>query len=140
MCAFLFGRQCHRNSEWVVSDLELLVGLALPHVTEQVPAGLSDASCRGQHRLPGLCEGDITTFITLAWRVLAHELSKTDFWVKAHPRKPFSHKYSLGHVKESMQSSTVLCVAIKTTAESKSEQQSTSSHLCSCRLNRSEQI
>lgn len=67
VCVFLFGRQCHRNSEWVASNLELLIGLALPHVTEQVPAGLSDASCCSQHRLSGLCGDDITTFITPAW-------------------------------------------------------------------------
>lgn len=66
MCVFLFGLKCHRNSEWAASNLELLIGLALPHVTEQVPAGLSDASCRSQHRLSGLYEDDITTFITLA--------------------------------------------------------------------------
>lgn len=70
MCVFLFGRPCHRNSEWVASNLELLIGLALPHVTEQVPAGLSNASCRSQHRLSGLHEDDITTFITQAWPVL----------------------------------------------------------------------
>lgn len=57
----------HKNSEWVASNLELLIGLALPHVTEQVPAGLSNASCCSQHRLSGLCENDITTFITLGW-------------------------------------------------------------------------
>lgn len=70
MCVFLFGQQYHRNSEWVASNLELLIGLALPHVTEQVPAGLTDASCCSQHRLSGLCGDDITTFITLAWSAL----------------------------------------------------------------------
>lgn len=70
VCVFLFGQQCHRNSEWAASNLELLISLALPHVTEQVPAGLSDASCRSQHRLSRLYEDDIITFITLAWPVL----------------------------------------------------------------------
>lgn len=70
LCVFLFGRQCHRNSEWVVSNLELLVGLALPHVTEQVSAGLSDASCCSQHCLSGLWENDIITLIPSAWPVL----------------------------------------------------------------------
>lgn len=56
MCVFLFAAQRHRNSQWVDSNLELLVGLALPHVMEQVPAGLADTSCRRQHRLPRLQE------------------------------------------------------------------------------------
>lgn len=63
MCVFLFGAQRHRNSQWVDSNLELLVGLALPHVMEQVPAGLSDASCRCEHRLPGLQENDMNTVV-----------------------------------------------------------------------------
>lgn len=71
MCVFLFGERCHRNTEWVGSNLELLIGLALPHVTEQVPAGLADASCRSEHCLPRLHEDDINTFITVFWPVLA---------------------------------------------------------------------
>lgn len=47
VCVFLLGELCHRNSEWVESNLELFIDLALPHVTKQVPAGLSNASCRG---------------------------------------------------------------------------------------------
>ena len=57
-------------------------------MTEQIPAGLSDASCRSQHRLSGLYEDDITTFITLAWPIAytgLRELSKTDFWIKNYP-------------------------------------------------------
>lgn len=56
MCVFLFGKWCHRNAECVASNLELLINLALPHVTEQIAAGLPDASCRREHRLSRLCE------------------------------------------------------------------------------------
>ncbi|TNN57044.1 hypothetical protein EYF80_032765 [Liparis tanakae] len=57
---------CRRNSEWVASNLELLVGLALPHVTEQVPAGLTDASCRSQHRSTELSRSDTAPASILA--------------------------------------------------------------------------
>lgn len=52
----LFGERCHRNAESVASNLELLINLSLPHVTEQIAAGLSDASRRREHRLSWLCE------------------------------------------------------------------------------------
>lgn len=64
MCVFLFGEWCHRNAECVASNLELLINLALPHVTEQIAAGLSDASRRREHRLSRLCEDVNNTFIT----------------------------------------------------------------------------
>lgn len=69
VCVFLSGQKCERNSEWAASNLELLISLALPHVTEQVPAGLSNASCCSQHRLSRLHEDDIRTFITEAPKV-----------------------------------------------------------------------
>lgn len=69
VCVFLFGRHSHGNSEWEASNLELLISLALPHVTEQIPAGLSNASCCSQHRLSRLHKGDISTFITRGWPV-----------------------------------------------------------------------
>lgn len=64
MCVFLFGKWCHRNDEGAASDLELLINLALPHVTEQIAAGLSDASRRREHRLSRLCEDINNIFIT----------------------------------------------------------------------------
>lgn len=70
MRVFQFGAQRHRNSQWVDSNLELLVGLALPHVMEQVPAGLSDTSCRREHRLPRLQEDHISTAV----RAVSHTL------------------------------------------------------------------
>lgn len=70
MCAFLFGEQCHRNTEWVAANLELLIGLALPHVTEQVPAGLSNASCCSEHCLPWLYGDDINAHVILKLPVL----------------------------------------------------------------------
>lgn len=63
-----------RESEWTVSNLELLIGLALPDVTQKVSTGLSNVSCRSQHSLSGLCEDDISTFITPGWPVLTHHL------------------------------------------------------------------
>lgn len=50
--------------ECVASNLELLINLALPHVSEQIPAGLSDASCRREHCLSGLHEDVNDIFIT----------------------------------------------------------------------------
>lgn len=64
MCVFLFAEWCHRNAECVASDLELLIDLALPHVTEQIAAGLSDASRRREHRLSRLREDVNDIFIT----------------------------------------------------------------------------
>lgn len=40
----------------VASNLELLINLALPHVMEQISAGLSDASRRREDRLSRLHE------------------------------------------------------------------------------------
>lgn len=91
-CVFLFGQQCHRNSEWTASNLELLIGLAFPHVTEQVPAGLSNTSCCSQHCLSGLCKDDITTLITVAWPVCTQasmNYLKQTSGSENHHRKPF---------------------------------------------------
>lgn len=131
MCVFLFGQQCHRNSEWAASNLELLIGLALPHVTEQVPAGLSDASCRSQHRLPGLHEDDITTFITPARPALrqAQELSKTDFWIKKHH-----------HWDSSAPLVALWLPGLQRRIKLSQYKNQRASHLGGCRLNRSEQI
>lgn len=99
MCIFLFGRQCHRNSEWVVSNLELLIGLALPHVTEQIPTGLPYASCRSQHRLSGLYGDDIITFITMSWPVLTETSMiylKQTSGSKIIPENNFCNTASLG--------------------------------------------
>ena len=63
VCVYVCAR-VHACVRGWVHNLEPLVGLALPHVAEQVPAGLADASGCAQHRLSGLHGDYIIAFTT----------------------------------------------------------------------------